>query len=203
MADTSHSLFNDIKARAARSGKVVGTKAATDWFRDAARAVSSPSAKKIIDQAAPFRRLERLSINSIGKLYLFTYDPKGKETLPYYDTYPLIFPIEFYSDGMLGINLHYLPVALRARLMNALYETINNTKYNNTTKLQISYKILKGASKFAYFTPCIKRYLFSHVRSPFMYVAPDEWDFAMMLPIQKFVKASAEDVWRDSIGKVS
>jgi hypothetical protein len=150
----------------------------------------------------PFKRIQDLSENSIGKMYTFVYDPKTKETLPYYDIYPLIFPIEYYSDGMLGINMHYLPPVLRAQLMDSLYETINNDKYNKTTKLQISYGILKSASRFNLFKPCIKRYLWGHVRSPFIYISPEEWDVALMLPTQKFKKASAETVWADSRNKI-
>ena len=130
------------------------------------------------------------------------YDAKTKDKLPYWDMFPLIFPIEYYGDSMLGINLHYLPPVLRAQLMNALFTTLNNDKYNKTTRLQISYSILKGASRFGYFKPCIKKYLFSHIRSPFIYISPDEWDIALMLPTQRFQKATSEKVWSDSRKKV-
>jgi hypothetical protein len=125
-----------------------------------------------------------------------------KEILPYYDTFPLVFPIELYKDGFLGLNLHYLPPVTRAKLMDALYENINNKKYDSTTKLRISYQILAGAARYKYFKPCIKRYLFSHVGSPFVYVAPDEWDFALMLPTERFEKANKQTVYRDSLASV-
>src|ERR1700686_4103897 len=94
-----------------------------------------------------------------GRMYMFFYDPKHKKTLPYYDSVPLIFPIEKYKDGFLGINLHYLHPTLRAKLMDALMTYANNTKFDDSTKLNISYKILKGASRTKYFKPCVKRYL--------------------------------------------
>ena len=31
---------------------------------------------------------------SLGRLNMFFYDPKYKKTLPYYDTFPLVLPIE-------------------------------------------------------------------------------------------------------------
>lgn len=194
MADN---FLTTLKKRA-RGLVRVGTKKASDWFREAVKALSKPSARQLIDQAGPFKRFETLSKNSIGKMYLFQYDPKLKEVLPYYDIYPLIFPIQYYSDGFLGINLHYLPITLRMKLMRELYTIANNKKFDKTTKLQISYSLLNGAARFSYFRPCVKRYLFSHIRSPFLYISPDEWDIVLSLPIQKFKKATAEKVWEDS-----
>lgn len=110
-----------------------------------------------------------------GMMYLFRYDPKGKKTLPYYDTFPLIFPVEKYSDGFLGINFHYLPPVLRAKLMDAIYGTVTNKKYDDTTKVRLSYNILKGASKYKAFKPTVKHYLFDHVRSPFLEITAVEW----------------------------
>jgi hypothetical protein len=118
---------------------------------------------------------------------MFFYDAKHKDTLPFFDQFPLIFMIQMYDDGFLGLNLHYLPPVSRAQLMNALYEIANNQKYDKSMKLMISYKILKAsATQFAGFENCIKRYLFGHVRSSFHYVNPIDWDKALMLPLQKW-----------------
>lgn len=103
-----------------------------------------------------------------GYMYLFKYDPKGKLDLPYYDTFPLIFPIETYNDGFLGINFHYLPYMLRAKLMDALYTITTDKKYNDKTKILATYRILQGASKYSAFKPTVKRYLYNHVRSQFL-----------------------------------
>ena len=179
-----------------------GTRQARDWFRNAALSVRRVQDNKITQTQQPFRRLQSLTINSIGKMYMFVYDPKTKETLPFYDTFPLVFPIEFYDDGFLGINLHYLSPVMRAKLMDALYATINNKKYDNTTKLRVAYNTLASATKFKYFKPCVKRYLFSHVGSQFVYIAPDEWDFALMLPTERFQGATKQQVFKDSQAKI-
>jgi hypothetical protein len=178
------------------------TKQAVDWLRQQALKTKNINPQSLIDDAGAFKRMVGLSENSIGKMYMFSYDPKHKETLPYYDNYPLIFPVEYYGDSFLGINLHYLPPALRAKLMDALMATINNKKYDKTTKLVLSYQILKGASKFKYFEPCLKKYLFSHVKSPFVYIAPNEWNIALMLPTERFVGASKTQVFKDSTSVV-
>lgn len=135
---------------------------------------------------------------SIGKMYTFFYDPKHKETLPYYDLFPLIFVVGPAAGGFMGINLHYLPPVLRAKLMDSLYQILNNNKYNDTTKLKISYQVLSSASRFRYFKPCLKHYLSDHVQSNFLNIEPKNWDAALMLPTEKFRKASAEKVWRES-----
>jgi hypothetical protein len=133
---------------------------------------------------------------------MFFYDPKGKATLPYYDIFPMIFPIGFQEGGFLGINLHYLPPYYRAKLMDALYSTANNNKYDESTKLKISYEMLNSASKFGAFAPCVKRYLWDHVQSKFLYVEPTNWDTALMLPLERFQKATKTKVFNDSISKV-
>ena len=146
-----------------------------------------------------------ISPNSIGKLYFYAYDPFWKEELDYYDVFPMVFPIEFYTGatnpGFLGINLHYLPPYVRARLMDALYQTMNNQKYNKTTKLQITYNILKSTSQFKMFKPCLHRYRFDRVRSAFQYISPEDWDYSLLLPLARFKKAPIEQVWAESIMK--
>ena len=134
----------------------------------------------------------------MGKMYLFNYDPKTKATLPYYDRYPLIFPVQGAPGGFYGINMHYLPYVLRARLMDALYDLSSNERYDERTKLRLSYGILKGAAKYKAFKPTFKRYSSSHVRSRFIEISSSEWDIALFLPLESFAKASKTSVWADS-----
>lgn len=185
----------------AKAGKVTGVDSAAtnksrEWYRNTAKSFGNVSASSLI--ADKDRLTSTMNAQSIGRMYLFHYDPKTKESLPYYDTFPLVFPIEMYSDGFLGINLHYISPLMRAKLMDALYSTINNKNYDDTTRLQLSYEILKSASKFRFFKPCIKRYLFSHVRSRYFYIAPNEWDVSIMLPTENFTGASKSRVFKDS-----
>jgi hypothetical protein len=116
--------------------------------------------------------------------------------------FPLIFPVEMQNDGFLGINFHYLPLALRAKLMDALYTTINNRKYDDTTRVKISYDILKGVSKFNAFKPTLKKYLRTQIQSNFLQIASKEWDIALFLPTENFKKARKEQVWADSRKKI-
>lgn len=127
----------------------------------------------------------------VGKMYFFTYDPKHKDKLPMYDKFPLVFPIERYPDGFLGLNLHYLGVGERQALLSRLTDYRTNNKYNETTKLRLSYDLLastKGLNSLI--RPCIKRYLFGHVRSKFIEITANEWTNAINLPVQMFVTKS-------------
>lgn len=165
-----------------------------DWYLKNMQDMPIDS-RKVVMNPEPFKIFQALSSGkdspssggAIGKMYMFMYDAKHKDTLPYFDIFPLVFPIHFYNDGFLGINLHYLPPGERAALMNALYSTANNQKYNASMKLNISYSILKASSlKFSGFENCVKRYLTSHLRSSFHYVNPTDWDKALLLPLQRW-----------------
>lgn len=174
-----------------------------DWFRDKALQVTSKNTNIGRLTQKQSAKANAVANVRIGRLVMYRYDPKWKDELPYYDKFPMIFPIELYKDGWLGVNMHYLPPVYRARLMDALWNTANNATFNETTKLQISYEIMKSASQFRYFKPCIKRYLFSHVRSPLMEIDVNEWDYALFLPLARFEKARQRTVWDDSINMIS
>lgn len=194
-----------IFQRLATKGKAEGidssnVRDARKWYREAAQDVRSVNSNRLMNDKQNIKT--ELDQKSIGKMFMFFYDPKLKETLPYYDIFPLIFLIGFKEKGFMGINLHYLPPVLRARLMDALYQTINNKKYNATTKLKISYDILASASKYKYFKPCIKHYLWDHVRGNYLNIEPTNWDSALMLPTEQFKKASKDKVWRESRGMI-
>ena len=156
-------------------------KDSTDWFIGKARSAAGYR-KNLVSSD------ERGRDNAIiGKMYFFAYDPKMKKTLPMYDRFPLVFPIEPYNDGFLGLNLHYLNPNERKWLLNKLKDFRNNSKFNSTTRLKLSYDLLASTKKLASVSrPCVKRYLFSHVRSKFIEMTPEEWDKAIGLPVAQF-----------------
>ena len=190
-------IFDNILIQGARQGIIPArTVAAREWYRSAAGKLMSNISPGVFEKRTDEAR--KVSSMEFGYMYAFKYDPKTKNDLPYYDTFPLIFPVRMDSDGFLGINFHYLPPVLRAKLMNALYSTLTNKKYDDTTKVKISYSILQSASKYRYFKPMLKKYLRSHVRSQFLEVQVNEWDIAIFLPTESFRKADTGRVWEDS-----
>ena len=187
-------VFDELLAQGVRSGQIPArTQQSRDWFRTAAKKTKVTPESVIRSERTRFKNRV-----TMGKMYLFNYDPKHKATLPYYDRYPLIFPVQPADGGFYGINMHYLPHVLRARLMDALYSLSRDKRYDEKTRLKLSYSILNGAAKYKAFKPTFKRYLTNHVRSRFIEITSSEWDIALMMPLQKFAKASASEVWRDS-----
>ena len=96
----------------------------TDWYRDKIKEFGTPKPLDLI------RDGKRAAKPFYGRLNMFTYNPKHRKTLPYYDTFPLVLPIEKYPDGFLGINLHYLDIRTRIRLLDRLVDFSNNTKFD-------------------------------------------------------------------------
>lgn len=123
----------------------------------------------------------------IGRMYMYRYDPKYKDVLPVYDKFPLVIPMEMYSDGFLGLNLHYLDPYSRLALLDKLMDFANNDKYNDTTKFNLSYDLLSRSRRYKMIEPCIKRYLLSHIRSSLIYIEPNSWETAIFLPTAKMV----------------
>jgi virulence-associated protein VapD len=139
----------------------------------------------------------------LGGLYFFYYNPKNKNDLEYYDTFPLVLMLERYSDGFLGLNLHYLPVRYRVALLRKLisYGAIY-TDQDEIKRIRITYEILNSTKRFKEFRPCLKRYLNSQIKSRILAVQPNEWDIATYLPVQQFRKAKPNKVWQDSINEI-
>jgi len=155
-----------------------------DWIFNKALNASGATARKII--AGNVQR--KADFPLIGKLYFFKYFPKGYATLPVYDKFPLVLPIEYYSDSILGLNLHYLSGGERKLLLDKLLEYRSNERWDETTKIRMSYTLLSGSKRLESLgRPCIKKYLFTHLRSKFIEIMPDEYDIAIQLPVAQFV----------------
>ena len=166
-----------------------GRPKSTDWYRNKIKEFGTPTSLDLIrdgkQAGSPF----------FGRLNMFIYDPKLKKTLPYYDTFPLVLPLEDYNDGFLGLNFHYLPIPLRMRLLDKVVDFSNNTKFDKTTRLNVSYNALRRSKIIR---PTIKRYLAGRVKSRFRRIDADEFTVATLLPVARFKKGSQAEVYRDS-----
>ena len=166
-----------------------GRPKSTEWYKDKIKEFGTPKALDLIRDGkqakSPFN----------GLLNMFVYAPKFARKLPYYDTFPLVLPLENYSDGFLGINLHYLPIPLRIRLLDKLTDFSNNTKFDESTRLAVDYSKLKNIKLLK---PTLKRYLKGRVKTQFRRIDADEFTVAALLPVARFKKASASEVYKDS-----
>lgn len=138
----------------------------------------------------------------MGGLYYFFYDPKTKNDLPYYDRFPLVMPLKRESDGFIGLNLHYLPLRYRINFMRKLMPLALYNEDDEIRRIRVTYPILNASSRFKEFRPCIKKYLYNHIKSRILSVEPQEWDIALHLPIHQFRKAPVKDVWQESVEQI-
>ena len=177
------SLISKISKEMNTAGIRPRTDAARAWLGQKIGQLRIPS-----DRYNVLNDASRISPKAfIGRMYFYHYDPKYKDVLPVYDKFPLVIPMEMYSDGFLGLNLHYLDPYNRLALLDKLLNFVNNDKYNDSTKLNLSYDLLSRSRRYKLIEPCIKRYLLNHIRSSLIYIEPNNWETAIFLPTAKMV----------------
>ena len=191
-------LFQKLEIEAFRKGITPRSKESMAWFRNKAQKLSPSRRDLLRDESLTLKNRPR-----VGDMFMYFYDPKHKDTLPYYDRFPLTILVDRAPKGFYGLNLHYLPLDVRAKFLDALLDNLTNKRYDESTRFRLSYEMLKGASRLKAFRPCFKRYLSAHVRSRFAKVEAPEWEIATFLPTADFEKASSTEIYRDSRRKMS
>ena len=134
--------------------KAAGVRKSSAWYRNA---VSS-----IADRVSARRLMSQGKLNgrpSIGRLNMFFYDPKYKKTLPYYDTFPLVLPIERIPGGFAGINFHYLRPGARFTLLQGLQRFSVRNEVSSRNRFDVSYNRVKNIPLVK---NTIKKYLYNH-----------------------------------------
>jgi len=187
-------LFKTLELAAFRSGITPRTAQSRDWFRKKAQAIRGVNREALMKE----EELKKSSSEIAGHMYMFFYDPKTKDQLPYYDKFPLVIVVGPAQGGFYGLNLHYLPQTLRAKFLDGLLDITNNKKYDDSTKFKLSYSFLKRSSKLKYFAPCFKHYLTDHVRGKFAKVSAPEYEIAVFLPTADWAKGNPNKVYADS-----
>lgn len=130
-----------------------------------------------------------------GEMALYGYDAKHKDTLPYWDSFPLILVTQIRANGFSGLNLHYMPVQARKEIIKYMIHHKNRSKTGMSYARKVV-PILESISK-SDIGFCYKNYLASHVMTKFVIVGTEYWELACELPLQQFNKASAREVWAD------
>ena len=158
------------------STKTGGEKKSLTWYRSAVKAEASKYKKnfnKYIldekkDRAGAVKEQDKNELRRYtvaGHLYMFEYKAKMK-WLPYYDRFPLVYC--FKAPGkheFWGANLHYLSPKKR---------------------LIVTKKLIQGRVDIPKI--CFHKYLSSHVDVLYLDLAADEWDTAILLPTEDYVK---------------
>lgn len=188
------SYIDRLQAQAFKAGIEKNTKKSLAWFQNQLRNMKALNRRELLKDENFKTRQRPLT----GRMFMYFYDPKHKKTLPYYDRFPLIFMVEKAEGGFYGINLHYLPPKLRAIFFDKLTDYATNKRYDNSTRLRLSYNLLKGAGKLKAFAPCFKHYLTDHVQSKIVEVPASEWETVLFMPSESFKKKNKNQVWSES-----
>ena len=152
-----------------------GQKQSFNWYKNAVKKSAMDYKKdpsKIIrDEKIDSRGNEEETDENIlrryavsGHLYMFEYKAKTK-WLPYYDTFPLVYVMRASPDEFWGVNLHYMAPKKRIMVIKKLMEG----------RIDVPKR-------------CFHKYLTSQVDGMMLDLAAAEWDTAILLPIENFVR---------------
>ena len=171
-----------------------GEKKSLAWYRNTVKQESSAykkNFKKYIlnEKSDRVGAVEEQDENELrrytvqGHMYMFEYKAKMKH-LPYYDRFPLVYVIKTIGKSEFwGANLHYLSPKKRVIATRKLVQG----------RIDIPKK-------------CFHKYLHAHVEDLYLDLASAEWDTAILLPTEDFVRdlngmmfpIDKELVWKDT-----
>ena len=164
-----------------------------NWFREKIQEFGKPGPQQLLRDG---RRTKGVNF---GTLNMFIYSPKHKDTLPYYDTFPLVLPIGPAAGGFMGLNFHYLPIQMRIRLLDKIVDgggSLNVAAQSGKRPILITdYSQLK---RIPMAKAIVKHYLTGYVKSDFRAITSEELIVAALLPVQRFQKGSAQAAYLDT-----
>lgn len=178
------SIFDKIKLNKGNTDR------SATWYRTQVNRIASGVTARQL-----FRQGKLTGRPSVGRLNLFAYNPKYRKTLPFYDIFPLVLPLEPTPGGFMGMNFHYLPPVLRFTLLERMQQFADDTNFDSKTKFDVTYDDVKNIKLVK---PTIKKYLYSHLQTGFLRINMDEAAIAVYLPVQRFKKASDTVVYSNS-----
>ena len=178
--------FEAIRAKAGDQQKSV------DWYQAQVRKLGAINTNQLMREGKFTNQILP------GFMYMFYYDPKYKETLPYYDRFPLVLPFRRVPGGFYAINFHYLPYLVRIRMLEFLNQYATDEGMSENTRLRLSWRLIESSSRLKPIQHCVKHYLNDHVRSRFLNIPYTDWVTATQLPVERFIGAKKDTVWRET-----
>lgn len=171
------------------------------WYKEKVRNLGGTfSRKALMDDAKKQKQLKTRP--RPGYMYTYVYDAKHKDTLPYWDAFPLIIMIGPAAGGFYGINIHFVPPKLRALVFDKLIDITNNTKYDDKTKFVLTYKMLTAGQQHPVLKHCFRHYLTSQLGTKLAFIPASDWEKVIYMPTADFQKKSAAQIWSDITLKI-
>lgn len=192
-AERKRNLINSFRGQLKTYGKdqnISANNKSTRWFREK---IKQTVRGKSVTQFKP------------GAIYTYVYDAKHKDTLPYWDKFPLIVSLgtSTTKNGiklMHGLNLHYVPPRARQEFLEALLiHATTKKQVSVSTRLKINWDMVKGMKGSR---NMIKAYLPQNIQGKIVEISPTDWVNVIYLPTQQFYsqgkRYSANKVWRNA-----
>lgn len=138
-----------------------------------------------------------------GHMYFFKYNAKTKETMDYWDEYPLIIPFGAKGSLIYGLNLHYIPPRIRAGIIDMF-------KQKDGTLMPLEATV-KSMADNPIFKPAIHSYYPNLMVGDVQMIEPEDWENVIFLPLANFrsdkksgrVDSSVQQVYRDYYNRMS
>lgn len=183
MAET---IFGSLRAKAG------DTERSVQWYQAQIKKLGTVSTSQLM------REGKLVTTILPGEMYMFRYDPKLKESLSYYDTFPLVLPFRRVEQGFLGINFHYLPYLMRMRMLKLVSDFADDPSVNEDTRVRLTWRIIESSIRMKPVAACVKRYIKDNVNSRFLKIPFPDWVIASQLPVERFEGAHKTQVWRET-----
>ena len=176
------------------------SEASREWFLDKVKSIGDGSVDR--NKMLKSKSLQQAADTVAGKLYMFWYLPKHKDTLPYYDKFPLVLPLETEGETLTALNLHYLPIDLRQGLFYSLLNRVSNDKFDESTYMKVTYNFLKNNGGLKAHRPCVKKYLARRIMGKIVNIPSQEWEIAVHLPTAVWRKQNENYIHNRSREKI-
>lgn len=112
-----------------------------------------------------------------NNIYYYRYTPVTIGEIHIYDQYPLMLPLEIRGQICLGINLHWIPGALRRQFIQVVVEM--KRKCINESLFHMWYRTIKYQPPLHFALVAIRKYYMSHCTN-IRTIDQNHWD---MLPV--------------------
>lgn len=126
-----------------------------------------------------------------GQLYTYTYDPKWKKTLDFYDTQPIIIFLDNAPKGHYGLNIHFLPQKMRNIIFKEINPSIKKNPFQSGLEKWKRLSIIKGYEK-----ALIRRYLTNHIKGKILPIPEQYWTKFRDFPTEKFYGKTSNEIFQ-------
>ena len=182
-------IIEDIREIEKKVGMKKAEDEAYDWFIGAKNNPYDPTVVFVENK-----------MSQVGKLNQFTYNPKGKKTLDYYDKRPLVLSLGVVMHHKrkyeLGINLNFIPAPYKWYILETIQKTYSGFFQRQRDarapmdalrqpQIMYKYKVIKALLSKYGFEYAIRKYIPSR-KSKLYCISYNNWTQAAFLSIEKF-----------------